>query len=115
MSPDPVAVSPDPVAVSPDPVAAWSGLLDRFEEEIRRVNRGESPETADLSDWTEPDDFPPLPAELGGRARSILERQRSTAERAAAARREIGRELAVVRAIPATSGTQLPRYIDRLA
>jgi hypothetical protein len=113
-------VSPDPIDVSPDPIAAWSGLLDRFEEEIRRVNRGESgrgesAETADLPDWTEPDDFPPLPAELGGRARSILERQRSTAERAAAARREIGRELAAVRAIPATSGTQLPRYIDRLA
>jgi hypothetical protein len=98
--------------VSPEPIAAWSGLLDRFEEEIRRVNRGES---AGLPEWTEPEDFPPLPAELAGRARSILERQRSTAERAATARREIGRELAAVRAIPATAGTQLPRYVDRLA
>ncbi len=94
------------------PVAAWSGLLDRFEDEIRRVNRGES---AELPEWSKPDDFPPLPAELAGRARSILERQRSTAERASAARREIGRELAAVRAIPAQAATPLPRYIDRLA
>ncbi len=98
--------------MSPDPIAAWSGLLDRFEDEIRRVNRGES---AGLPEWAEPADFPPLPAELAGRARSILERQRSTAERAAAARREIGRELTAVRALPAAGATQLPRYLDRLA
>ncbi|NEN05177.1 hypothetical protein G3T36_04765 [Diaminobutyricibacter tongyongensis] len=101
-----------PEAPESGPVGAWSGLLDRFEDEIRRVNRGE---TTELPDWSEPDAFPPLPAELAGRARSILERQRSTAERASAARREIGRELAAVRAIPATTGSQLPRYIDRLA
>lgn len=95
-----------------EPVAAWTLLLDTFEEEIRRVNRGESTEAAV---WTAPEDFPPLPADLAGRALSILERQRATAERASAARREIGRELAAVRAIPAATGTQLPRYIDRLA
>jgi hypothetical protein len=98
--------------VSPDPIAAWSGLLDRFEDEIRRVNRGEA---NGLPDWTEPEDFPPLPPELAGRARSILERQRATAERASAARRELGRELAAVRAIPAQAATPLPRYVDRLA
>ena len=98
--------------MSPEPIAAWTTLLDRFEDEIRRVNRGD---TADLHAWAEPDDFPPLPAELAGRARSILERQRSTADRAAAARRDVGRELAAVRAIPAQAATQLPRYLDRLA
>ena len=98
--------------MSPEPFTVWAVLLDRFEDEIRRVNRGE---TDELPEWSEPDDIPPLPAELAGRAKSILERQLSTAERAAAARREIGRELAAVRAIPATSGTQLPRYLDRLA
>ena len=98
--------------MSREPFTVWAGLLDRFEDELRRVNRGE---TDELPEWSEPEDFPPLPAELAGRARSILERQVSTAERAAAARREIGRELAAVKAIPATSGTQLPRYLDRLA
>jgi hypothetical protein len=107
-------VSPESTAgpTAAGPVAVWTGLLDRFEEEIRRVNRGES---AGLPEWSEPSDFPPLPAALAGRARSILERQRSTAERASAARREIGRELAAVRAIPTTTGSKLPRYIDRLA
>jgi hypothetical protein len=98
--------------VSPEPIAAWTALLDRFEEEIRRVNRGHGIEP---SEWVAPADFPPLPGELAGRARSILERQRTTAERAAAARRDVGRELAAVRAIPSAAGSQSPRYIDRLA
>ena len=97
--------------MSPEPVAAWNGS---------RPFRGRDPtrqprESTSLPDWAEPADFPPLPAELAGRARSILERQRSTAERASAARREIGRELTAVRALPAAGGTQLPRYLDRLA
>lgn len=98
--------------MSAEATEAWVRLLDLFDEQIREVNRGK---IHALPDWTAPSDFPPLPDELAGRARSVLERQRSTAARAAEARREIGREITALRALPPTAASAAPVYFDRLA
>ena len=75
------------------PHERWVEELDRLEAMAEPLRRG-----ADV-DWDEPADMPPLPADLAGRARSVLALQAAAREeleaRVEQARREHGAAVAL--------------------
>ncbi|MGV3713227.1 hypothetical protein [Pseudolysinimonas sp.] len=104
---------------SPDSRAAWSEILDEFEEQLARVDILTS-ELADagivlpLSDLAQLGvDLGPIPESMRARALSVLEAQREAMGRLERLRTDLSQHLTVTRA--ASQRPDVAVYLDRTA
>jgi hypothetical protein len=84
--------------------SAWADLLDAFERELVRAPSDEAG-----PDWEPPAE--PLPPELAGRARDLLDRQRQLAARLRSELATVSEHLEAVRRIPGPV-SDAPAYLD---
>jgi hypothetical protein len=81
----------------------WAEVLDHLERELRHP---------DASGWTPPENLGPIPPELEGRARALLDAQRDAVEAMSEQREQIGRHLSAVRSVPSAHDSARSVYLD---
>jgi len=99
------------------PLVGWSSMLDQVDHAVDAawvaVGRGDLGEASRAIDELHHSAaLPPLPPELSGRARDVLERLRALDAELEAARVDVWRELQVTQRL-APSERSVPRFIDQ--
>lgn len=92
-------------------VDAWTMVLEELERGHQDGTQHEE-QGNDVDHWTPPAGLGPLPAELAPRAAALVTALTEAASRKAAARDEIARQLAGVRAVPLAADAGDPVYLD---
>ncbi len=92
--------------MSVDDREGWLAALEEMEEQVLRVERGE-----DVPAWQRPAGVGPLPPEFEQRARLLLERQRTAADRLRERLHETAQHLSAVRSVPAARAAKA-LYLD---
>jgi hypothetical protein len=93
--------------VSADPVQEWSDILDRLELNIAMAVSGGEPEP-----WNPPAEAGPLPEELAGRARRILDAQLESMAMLGKARNGARAHLDALSTVPDGQGSLRPLFLD---
>lgn len=97
--------------MSADALRLWSELLDGFDRALARAACGED---AAQTPWQQPDQFPPLPAELSERARGIVRRQAAAVTQATESMHALRAEISAVQGSRQKRMQSQPVYLDRL-
>ena len=85
----------------------WAGILDQFEADIALAVSGGFPPA-----WEPPVDAGPLPAELGERARLVLDAQADALDLLARMKHDAGTQLAALAVVPAGPVFERPLLLD---